>query len=295
MNGQFVLPGTAPMRKVASLARDPQQATQYDATYRITAVGHERSEPGNYRWDGLQRGDRPYAVLQLTLHGCGRYDTPTQRYLIPPHHLMIARIPGDHRYHLPKHETWRHYFICLTGDGALSTLDKLLPTTGPVMDLSTEPKLRQSIEQIVIDGLGGFSDSYAMSASLYQLLMDLCRFSDGTQLSQATDPIARAMSWAREHWQEDINVSDLAAASGLSKWHFSRAFRQYNDTSPAAWLSELRLRHAARALVDERQTIAEIGRSCGYKDPSHFGKAFKQAFGMTPLEFRTTGWFMGIE
>ncbi|WP_165900357.1 AraC family transcriptional regulator [Marinobacterium mangrovicola] len=32
--------------------------------------------------------------------------------------------------------------------------------------------------------------------------------------------------------------------------------------------------------------LAEIGYRCGFQDPSHFARAFKQRTGLTPSQFR---------
>ena len=144
------------MRKVACLDLEHNRVGTPELDHRITAVGHERSEPGNYRWDGLKRGTRPYAVLQLTLDGYGHYETSSRRQMVPKHHLMIARVPSRHVYHLPEDGSWRHYFCCVTGPGTLALIDQILSQSDAIINLGSERQLRQRFEQIVMNGLAGY-------------------------------------------------------------------------------------------------------------------------------------------
>ncbi|HUL90527.1 MAG TPA: helix-turn-helix domain-containing protein [Pseudolabrys sp.] len=56
------------------------------------------------------------------------------------------------------------------------------------------------------------------------------------------------------------------------------------------WLLETRLDACRKALRDplqDNRTISEIAYSCGFNDLSHFNKAFRARFGMTPGEWRS--------
>ena len=46
------------------------------------------------------------------------------------------------------------------------------------------------------------------------------------------------------------------------------------------------LREAAELLKRTKQPIAEIGNSVGYDNPLHFSRAFKNALGIAPSEYR---------
>ena len=66
---------------------------------------------------------------------------------------------------------------------------------------------------------------------------------------------------------------------------------QAEGTSPARWILERRLEQASRLLADSRQadwTITDIAFSVGFKDASHFTRAFKNTHGCCPREYRRT-------
>jgi AraC-like DNA-binding protein len=48
----------------------------------------------------------------------------------------------------------------------------------------------------------------------------------------------------------------------------------------------VRLRNAAELLAHQPVTVTDVARLVGYRQPSHFVKAFRRRFGVTPGAFR---------
>jgi AraC-like DNA-binding protein len=64
---------------------------------------------------------------------------------------------------------------------------------------------------------------------------------------------------------------------------------QAEGTSPARWILERRLAQATRLLTDPEQaklSVTEIAFGVGFKDASHFTRAFKSLHGLGPREYR---------
>lgn len=49
---------------------------------------------------------------------------------------------------------------------------------------------------------------------------------------------------------------------------------------------QFRMEWAAKMLSENKLTVGEIARSCGYPDPLTFSKAFKRTLGVTPTQYR---------
>jgi AraC-like DNA-binding protein len=62
----------------------------------------------------------------------------------------------------------------------------------------------------------------------------------------------------------------LGRSAGLSRSHFSRAFKQSTDTAPRVYLMHKRLERACKLLVDTDLLLVEIALACGFSDQSHF-------------------------
>jgi len=92
------------------------------------------------------------------------------------------------------------------------------------------------------------------------------------------------------HMSETANdphsLADLAAAAGLSRFHFLRTFRQVVGMSPHQYLLTLRMRRAATRLLETSQAVSAVAFDAGFNDLSTFNRRFRHLFGLTPLEFR---------
>jgi AraC-like DNA-binding protein len=83
-----------------------------------------------------------------------------------------------------------------------------------------------------------------------------------------------------------VPLAELAALSGLSQWHFSRAFKGSTGMAPYRWQLEARIRRAQTLLLDTRASLEQIAEATGFADAVHFGKAFRKIVGATPAAWR---------
>lgn len=100
--------------------------------------------------------------------------------------------------------------------------------------------------------------------------------------------LARAMVYAREHYKASPSVDALAQAAAMSRRALERAFRQALDVSPRQYLEVLRLHEADRMLKATSRSVTEIAFEVGYKDLSHFIKAYTATFGQSPTQARSS-------
>jgi AraC family transcriptional regulator, exoenzyme S synthesis regulatory protein ExsA len=84
------------------------------------------------------------------------------------------------------------------------------------------------------------------------------------------------------YYLKPLSISELAHLSGRSLSAFKRDFEERFHTSPAAWIKQRRLEHAAFLLKNSAQNVSEISMAIGYESVSHFIKAFKEKYGETP-------------
>ncbi|HWH84957.1 MAG TPA: helix-turn-helix domain-containing protein [Burkholderiaceae bacterium] len=85
-------------------------------------------------------------------------------------------------------------------------------------------------------------------------------------------------------------ASEVAAACGVSLRTMHRTFAAEDHTF-AGVLMRSRIDDAARMLADPRfrlVTVAEIGRRCGFSDPSHFARQFRRLRNTGPRQFRNS-------
>ena len=81
-------------------------------------------------------------------------------------------------------------------------------------------------------------------------------------------------------------AAGLAAVTGKAHAHVSRMMRRHLGQTPSDYINAIRMRHAARALVTDQESVSDIATDCGIPNLSHFHKLFRESFGMTPLQYR---------
>ena len=89
----------------------------------------------------------------------------------------------------------------------------------------------------------------------------------------------------RQYALSNLTVTDLAALSGRSIASFNRDFKKTYSTTPKRWLLDQRLEYANTLLAQTDQTVTDIALQIGYENVSHFIKAFKDKYGVTPKQF----------
>ena len=70
----------------------------------------------------------------------------------------------------------------------------------------------------------------------------------------------------------------------VSKEYLSKLFKQQYDISFSDYVAGLKMGKARSLLIADRIAIKEIAHMTGYADLSHFYKAFKKFYGVTPGE-----------
>ena len=82
------------------------------------------------------------------------------------------------------------------------------------------------------------------------------------------------------------NIDDVAKAMNVDKEDLSNYIYNTLNTSFSAWVSDKKLLLCAHLLKHTDRMVSDIALSIGYKNVPAMNKAFKQAFGKTPSQFR---------
>jgi AraC-like DNA-binding protein len=98
--------------------------------------------------------------------------------------------------------------------------------------------------------------------------------------------LRRVRDYVESHLDQTIEVESLAAAAGLSTYHFARAFKQSEATTPHGFVLERRIAKAQELLRRRDLTLSEIAIATGFADQSHFTRRFREVVGMAPGQFR---------
>ncbi len=88
------------------------------------------------------------------------------------------------------------------------------------------------------------------------------------------------------HYRDDFDLDEIAANIGISKEHLCRIYKTARQTTLIATLKKNRLSFAADELRSTQKSIGEICYEAGFNDLSYFYRAFNDAFGTNPGNYR---------
>lgn len=98
--------------------------------------------------------------------------------------------------------------------------------------------------------------------------------------------LRRARDHADRHYADPLDLEQLAAVAGLSKYHFHRLFAATYGRTPAAYLSERRIERAQDLLRATNLTVTEICHAVGFASLGSFSSTFRRIVGVSPSDFQ---------
>lgn len=197
------------------------------------------------------------------------------RFDCPEHDVIVIRLPHSA---LEPHITNLYELTAITVPGTcvaghlmltmVDTLQRGIDHLHP----SAAANLSDALTSTIAAGLRGLPPANACKQS------NLCAFH-----------VARVKSYVSENLRNpDLSVASIAAAMKMSPDHLGRIFRAEPEVlSRMIWRQ--RLDACRRDLADLRlahRHISDIAFSWGFNDATHFGRSFKEHFGLTPREWR---------
>lgn len=98
--------------------------------------------------------------------------------------------------------------------------------------------------------------------------------------------LRRVLDYLETSLPDHVALAELAELSGLSPWHFSRAFKASTGVAPYRWQLEARIRRAQSLLLDTRASLEQVAEATGFADAVHFGRTFRKIVGKAPAAWR---------
>jgi AraC-like DNA-binding protein len=99
------------------------------------------------------------------------------------------------------------------------------------------------------------------------------------------ETLRRAVSFIEVNAGHDVTVADIAATAHVSVRAVQLAFRRHLDTTPMAYLQQVRLERARAELLaadSRRETVTALALRWGFSSPSRFSALYRRAYGTVP-------------
>lgn len=124
-----------------------------------------------------------------------------------------------------------------------------------------------------------------------QLLRELCENplpeSGHTYLTETQASLARALEQRMtEDLRAHVYAKDLAQEYGLSDTSLKNYFRVLYGQSVSEYMRAVRMKEAARLLLETDLSVGRIAEEVGYQNQSKFAAVFRETYGTSPLAYR---------
>src|SRR5205823_7610741 len=107
--------------------------------------------------------------------------------------------------------------------------------------------------------------------------------------------IERAIHCIWNRYSEPLSLNDIAQSAILSRFHFSRLFKDATGVSPGRYLSAVRIYQAKRMLATTPMKVTEISFAVGFDSLGSFTNHFTESVGISPSRFRRMARDHGFE
>lgn len=215
----------------------------------------------------LKKGGREWPVF------------PGEGFLITPEEITTYTADGA--------SPWEYYWIGFSGLEAAGLLASCGITGATPVFSFPLPMLLPVLKELIAQKTFDLSREYEMIAGLYRVFSLLAAQPQrkGRTLP-AQQYVEKAVRFIEDNFAYDITVPKIAAHVGLHRSYLYKIFMEHTGQSVQKYLLDYRLKRAAHLLACSRYTVSQICFSCGFQDPDHFSKMFKQKSGASPSNFR---------
>ena len=196
-----------------------------------------------------------YSKTERSIHSFIHFNLrlPHQGWPSPPSWPLFRHLPPEH--------TLFHLFRQVLAFSPLS--DKCyLPVLGPTVELILR----------------------------YYLLPGKLDVSEAEAEPGLSGQVERALYWLREKVHnrplKKIRLSDLARAAFTSPQNLCRLFRKDLQIRPMECARLLKIEYAGVFLERSQMTVKEVSNLCGFENPFHFSRLFKEVYGIPPQAYR---------
>jgi len=272
-----------PTFMLEKLARHPLTKYCYP-----TAMGYY-PRASNHR---MRRDRHDDNLLLYCSEGRGRLTAGDWMGDIRPGQIMLLPQGLTHSYEANEEDPWTLYWIHFQGASTGVLMQYLGYREGrPVADAGVSPLLIGAFTSLLEVRRTGYSTRAFINAANHlrhlvtQMSMEISAHAGRLQSGFELDHV---QAYMLEHIDQPVTLDNLAAVATMSKYHFSKRYKQLTGYSPIKHFLNIKMEHACHLLDSTELGVGEIALRVGYDDPLYFSRLFRKTIGSSPREYRNS-------
>ncbi|MGB3144414.1 MAG: AraC family transcriptional regulator [Maribacter sp.] len=101
-----------------------------------------------------------------------------------------------------------------------------------------------------------------------------------------TERMYTVYAYVMKNFKQKMALTDLAQLTNMTPTSFSRYFKLHANKSFSQFVSEIRIGHACKLLIQEKMNVSQACYESGFQTLSNFNKQFKAITQFTPLAYK---------
>ena len=155
----------------------------------------------------------------------------------------------------------------------------------PVMDNRMISRLFKNLAYFFIINEDHFALEVNLASSLGHLLSEYGYHKKKDSSVKKNNPAVRkSIEFLMDHLEDNISLDELARASGTSKFHFLRLFKEATGLPPHQFRTQKRIEFSKR-LIKKGTPLSQVALLSGFSDQSHFTNRFRLLTGSSPKQY----------
>ncbi len=242
----------------------------------------------NHRMERRHHDDN---LLMFCTHGSGEARLGSQHYRIHAGELLLLPRGQSHIYQSAPNDPWTLYWFHFDGLHSDLMMDRLQQLAeGPVLQTGLQAKLLSDFGSLMSLRDGGYQlDNFIYASNhIAQMLSYVAlvirprlKLKSGSYLD-----LDRIHSLMQENLHQHLDLDTIAASASISKYHFSKKYKELTGYSPIQHFIHLKMQHACYQLDISDKSIQEVAAQLGYDDAYYFSRLFSKILGVSPTQYR---------
>lgn len=138
----------------------------------------------------------------------------------------------------------------------------------------------------LLDRLSACSTYEGLRREFEAVVQQICERMAHKLTNKEALQLGEIKTYIEEHYAENITLDSMAARIYMNPYYFSSFFKKHTGQNFKQYLTEVRMKHAVRLLLETDMMIYEISDCVGYNNARHFSDMFKKMYGKLPQEYK---------